>query len=50
MFHLWANTAESDVPAHSNKPLSRDTPNVISVGTVGTLMAFKKAMKLAVHN
>lgn len=50
MFFRCAKTAESDVPAHSNVPPSRDTPKVISVGTVGTFMAFRKAMKLAMRD
>lgn len=47
MFFRCANTADKDVPAHSNSPRSLDTPNVISVGSVGTFIVFRKAMKFA---
>lgn len=38
---------DRDVPAHSNKPWSRDTPNVMSVGTGGMPISLRKAMKFA---
>lgn len=47
-FFRCANTDESEVPDHSNNPLSRETPNVISVGTVGTSRALRKAIKFAI--
>ena len=40
---------ESEVPDHSKSPRSRDTPNVISVGTGHMPMSFKKAMKFAMN-
>ena len=40
---------ESEVPDHSKSPRSRDTPNVISVGTGKMPISFKKAMKFAVN-
>ncbi len=38
---------ESEVPDHSKSPRSRDTPNVISVGTGNMPISFKKAIKFA---
>jgi hypothetical protein len=49
MFFLCAKMEEREVPDHSNNPMSLDTPKVISVGSVGTLMAFRNAMKLAIR-
>lgn len=47
MFSFCAKTADNEVPAHSNDPLSLETPKVISVGTVEIPISFRKAMKFA---
>src|SRR5690242_14070399 len=47
MLEVCAKSAPSEVPDHSNAPASRDIPNVISDGSILTLMASKNLMKLA---
>ena len=48
MLDHCAKIDESELPAHSKAPWSLETPNVISVSTILTLMYFKKLMKFAI--
>ena len=43
-----AKIEESDVPAHSNLPASRETPKVIGVGTVDIPSVANNSIKFAV--
>ena len=41
---------DKEVPAHSNRPASRDTPKVMKLGCLEILSSFKKLIKLAVES
>ncbi len=46
-FLFWQNIVLRFVLAHSNRPWSRDTLKVTSVGSVGTPILLRKFKKLA---
>jgi len=45
-FFLWMNTVDRLSPAHSKRPLSRETENVMLVGMVRTPFSARKERKL----